>query len=46
MPAFDLALGLRMIGRSAHMRHVFGFDVIRQLCGYVTGSVVREQPGL
>ena len=30
MPALDLALGLRMIGRTARVRHTFVFQIISQ----------------
>ena len=35
VPAFDLALGLRMERRSSHMAHALGFDVLRKFPGDV-----------
>ena len=40
-----LALGLRMIGRAAHMLHAAIIEPFGQIAGYVAGAVVTEQPG-
>src|SRR3546814_6633931 len=46
VPAFDLALGLRMHRSTAHMAHFIGLDILGQLAGDVAGAVIAEQPGL
>ena len=46
VPAFDLALCLRMHRGTAHMAHLVGFDIFRQFAGDVTGAIVAEQPRL
>jgi hypothetical protein len=43
MPALDLALGLRMIGRTTNMRHILLVEPFRQLAGDVAGPIVAEQ---
>ena len=43
MPALDLALGLRMIGRAAHVLHAGVFEPFRQIARDVAGTVVAEQ---
>ena len=40
MPPFDFALGLRMIGRTARVRHALVFQVFCQLTRYVAGPIV------
>ena len=45
MPALDLALGLWMEERAAHMAHPPGVDMLRQLACDVAGIVVAEQSG-
>ncbi len=45
VPALDLALGLGMERRAAHMAHGSRFDIVRQLAGNVAGTIVAEQPG-
>ena len=32
MSAFDFALGLRMVWRTVHVFHTFGFEVFGQIC--------------
>ncbi len=44
MPAFNLALGLRMIGGTACVRHALVFQIIGQLPRHIAGAIVREQP--
>ena len=46
VPAFDLALGLRMARCAAHAAHFPGLDVFRQFACDVAGAVIAEQPGL
>ena len=46
MPALDLALGLGMERRAAHMAHALGFDIFRQFARDVARAIVAEQPGL
>ena len=46
MPAFDLALGLGMIGRSARVLHAFALQPFSQFTRDVAGSVVAEQARL
>ena len=43
VPALDLALGLRMTGRSAHVMHALVFEPFRQVTRDVARSVVAEQ---
>ena len=43
MPALDLALGLRVEGRAAHVAHALGFDIFRQLARDVAGTIIRQQ---
>ena len=44
VPAFDLALGLGVAGRSAGMLQVFLREPIGQAAGDVTRAVVGKQP--
>ena len=44
MPALDLALGLRMIGRTAHVRHASIFEPFCKISGDVARSVVATSP--
>lgn len=44
VPTFDLALGLRVIRRTADMIHLLIFQPISQLAGDVARPVVAEQP--
>lgn len=46
MPAFDLALGLRMIRRTTRMLHAFVLQPFCKIARDVTGSVVAEQTWL
>ena len=46
VPAFDLALRLRMVRRSPYMLHVGFFKPFRQIAGDITRSVVAEQARL
>ena len=43
MPALDLALGLRVEGRAAHVAHALGFDIFGQFARDVAGSIIRQQ---
>jgi len=45
MPAFDLALCLRMVWRSTNMIQTLLIEPFSQLAGDVTGAVVRQQTG-
>jgi len=45
VPALDFALGLRMIGRAAHMFHFSVFEPYGQIAGDVAGPVIRQQAG-
>ena len=44
VPTLDLALGLGMIGRTAHVPHAGAFEPLRQVSRHVAGPVVAEQP--
>lgn len=44
MPAFDLALDLGMIRRTAHGLHAFALEPLGQVVCHVTRSVVAEKP--
>ena len=44
MPALNLALGLRMVGRSANMVHADIFEPLCQIAGDVAGPIVAQQP--
>ena len=44
VPALDLALGLGMIRRSAHVFHAAIIEPFGEVAGYVAGAVVTEQP--
>ena len=46
VPTLDLALGLRMVRRSAHMFHSAIVEPFGKIAGYVAGAIVAEQPGL
>jgi hypothetical protein len=46
MPAFDLALCLRMVGRAANVCHVLCSQPICQLSRDVAGTVIAEQARL
>ena len=46
MPAFDLALGLRVIGRAADVVHIALAEPFGEFGGDVAGAVVRQQPRL
>ena len=43
MPALDLALGLGMMGRPAHVVHAGVLEPFRQVAGDIAGAVVAEQ---
>ena len=43
VPALDLALGHRMIGRTAQVFDVAGSEPFGQVAGDIAGSVVRQQ---
>ena len=44
VPAFDLALGLGMERRAAHVAHMLGFDVFGQLAGVLVVKITRLAP--
>jgi hypothetical protein len=44
VPAFDLALCLRIARGAAQTPHLSRFDVFSQLTCDLTGAVVRQQP--
>ena len=44
VPAFDLALGLGMIGRAADVAHALLFKPVSEITRDVAGAVVAEQP--
>ena len=44
VPAFDLALGLGMIGRAADVAHALLFEPVSQITRDVAGAVVAQQP--
>ena len=46
VPAFDLALGLRMIGRTAHMLHAAVMEPHCQITRDVARATIAEQSGL
>lgn len=46
MPAFDLALRLRMIRRAANVPHILCIQPVSQIRLDVTGTVVAEQARL
>src|SRR5271163_3158902 len=46
MPAFDLALCLRMVGRAANVSHVLCSQPICQLSRDVAGTIIAEQARL
>ena len=46
MPAFDLALGLRMVGSAANVSDVLCIQPLSQLSRDVAGAVVAEQTRL
>ena len=46
MPAFDLALCLRMERSATHMAHLLCFDIICQFFSDVAGAVITEQTWL
>ncbi len=46
MPALDLALGLRMMGRAAHVLHAVVVEPFCEICGDVTRPIVAQQTGL
>ena len=46
VPPLDLALGLRMVGRSADVVHTLFTQPLRQVARDVTAAVVAEQSGL
>ena len=43
VPALDLALGLGVEGRTAHVAHTLRFDVFRQLARDIARAIVRQQ---
>ena len=43
MPAFDLALGLGMVGRAADVSDASFLEPFRQIAGDVGGTVVAQQ---
>ncbi len=45
MPALDLALGLWMERRAAHMVHLPGVEIFGQFPRDVAGAVIRQKPG-
>jgi hypothetical protein len=46
MPALDLALCLRVIGRATHVVHVLRIQPFCQLSRDVTGTIIAEQARL
>ena len=46
VPTLDLALGLGMIRRSAHMLHPSIVEPFGEVARYVAGAIVAEQPRL
>ncbi len=46
VPAFDLALRLRVVGGAAHMVHAIFFEVFGQVASDVAGAVIAQQPRL
>src|SRR5665213_3246940 len=46
MPAFDLALCLRMVGRAPNVSHVLCIQPICQLSRDVAGTIIAEQARL
>src|SRR6476661_1590666 len=46
MPALDLALGLRMIGRATNMRHILLVEPFCQFAGDVAGPLSLSSRGL
>ena len=44
MPAFDLALGLGMEGRTANVIHLLAIEIVGQFSGDVTRAVVVQEP--
>ena len=43
MPAFDLALRLRVVGRSSDMIHAVIIELFSEFTRDITGTVVRSQ---
>ena len=46
VPAFDLALGLLMIGSAANVPHVLCIQPLSQIRRDVTGTIIAEQAWL
>ena len=46
VPALDLALGLRMVGGAAHVRHLPVAEPFGEVAGYVARPIIGQQPGL
>ena len=46
MPAFDLALGLRMVGGAANVRHITIIEPFGQVASDIARPVVGQQPRL
>ena len=46
MPAFDLALRLRMIWRAPDVVHALLFEPVSKIAGYIGRAVIAEQPRL
>ncbi len=46
VPAFDLALSLRMEGCAAHVAHLLAIEIVGQFSGDVTRAVIAEQARL
>ena len=44
VPAFDLALCLRMHRRTAHMAHLLCIDILSQFARDIAWTIVAEQP--
>ena len=44
MPALDLSLGHRVIGRATNMLHILAIEPFCQIGRDIRGSVVRQQP--
>ena len=46
MPAFDLALRLRMIWSAPDVVHALLFEPVSKIAGYIGRAVIAEQPRL
>ena len=46
LPTLNFALGLGMIGRSAHMGHALLIEPFGEIAGYVAGTIVAQEARL